>query len=122
MVSSVEDDTEKKRTETTDSNEIILMNKTNKEVIEWHMETFPNATKQAVLNKLREECLELVAAIDGEYGHITEEIADVMIVSMAYVGRCKLRDLSDIIKFKLEINKNRAWGKETSDGDRPREK
>jgi phosphoribosyl-ATP pyrophosphohydrolase len=89
-----------------------------KEVLEWHRKTFPNATNQAVYEKLWEEVDELKqSCIDSN--NIAGEIADVCIVSITLLDRFGM-SLSEIIKDKLEINKRRNWGEETENGDRPR--
>lgn len=91
-------------------------------VVSWHRETFPNATNEAIEEKLIEEAEELIEALRYKKQHcIIEEIADVVIVSCALLGRFSA-DLSTVTLEKLTVNKNRNWGKETENGDRPRRK
>lgn len=98
------------------------MKQIQRKILNWHLETFPNATEQAILDKLREEATELIEAIQPvNHKNIAEEIADVFIVSTALFGRCGV-SFEDVVRYKLEINKERDWGKETENGDRPRER
>jgi NTP pyrophosphatase (non-canonical NTP hydrolase) len=92
-----------------------------KEVLDWHRSTFPNATNTAVLEKLKEETLELLAELvkPSTRENTEKEIADVAIVSISLLNRWGT-SLSDQIKLKLEINKLRSWGDEDKNGDRPR--
>ena len=84
----------------------------------WHVETFPNATNKAILNKLQEEMLELDNEISSD-ANITDELPDVCIVILAYCARNDI-DLEELVNKKMYINKARTWGKENSEGDRPR--
>ncbi|HID69693.1 MAG TPA: DUF550 domain-containing protein [Desulfobacterales bacterium] len=90
------------------------------EIIEWHRGTFPNATEKAILLKLTEESEELIKAIENDT-NIIEEIADVVIVAVAFLARRRLW-LEDVVSTKLDINKSRKWGDEDENGDRPRVK
>ena len=93
-----------------------------KQIVSWHNETFPNATEKAIENKLVEEAKELIEAICFcESPAIVEEVADVIIVASALLGRWEV-DLETEVLRKLEINKSREWGIETQNGDRPRRK
>jgi len=97
------------------------MNDIQKEIVKWHKETFPNATEQAIFDKLIEEATEL-SEIDEEYAEVTmDEIAYVIIVACSLLGRWG-KDIDDVVNHKLFINKHRKWGKETANGDRPRDK
>jgi NTP pyrophosphatase (non-canonical NTP hydrolase) len=103
-----------------------------KEIAEWHRETFPNATQEAILDKLMEETAELVDAVrqaDKRYhlGNVFDifyEFADVFIVFVALLDRVSIGKISveDIVMAKLAVNKKRQWGEETANGDRPRVK
>jgi len=98
------------------------MDELQKEIVKWHKETFPNATKKAIEDKLAEECGELTsAAFFLTDDHVADEGADVVIVLCSLLDRMNL-SLETIVRRKLEINKKRTWGKETSNGDRPRVK
>jgi len=92
-------------------------------IVKWHRATFPNASIRAIKNKLHEELNELDYAItvNGNKKEIVEEIADVVIVSCSLLARYGL-DFEQTVLHKLEINKGREWGRETENGDRPREK
>lgn len=99
--------------------------KLNKEIIQWHRETFPNCTFESQLVKLEEELSEVVKAHNlGNMQNAYEEMADVYIVALVLAKRYKshigiyfveaLKD-KDIpffvmrIKRKMEINKRRNW-------------
>jgi len=92
-------------------------------IVKWHYVTFPNASIRAIEEKLIEELEELDHAITvtGNKKEIIEEIADVVIVACSWLARYGL-DFEQTVLHKLEINKGREWGKETENGDRPREK
>jgi len=93
-----------------------------KEVLEWHRETFPNATDEAIDDKLQEEVAELNGEIyfGDDKGKKANEIADVCIVSIAMLARMHT-SLSAIIAAKLAVNKARTWGPEQPDGNRIKE-
>lgn len=95
------------------------MENTEQDVIDWHKETFPKSTIVAIHDKLLEEILELQDSTDVR--DIVDEIADVAIVSIVLLNRFNT-SLSKQVRKKLEINKNRTWGTETTNGDRPRVK
>jgi len=90
-----------------------------KEVLNWQSSTFPNATKQAIFDKLHEEVGELYQETFLLHSKTAEEIADVAIVSISLLNRMGT-SLSAVIAAKLAINKDRTWGAETENGDRPR--
>ncbi|WP_373031652.1 MazG nucleotide pyrophosphohydrolase domain-containing protein [Sulfurovum sp.] len=93
------------------------------EVIRWHRKTFPRIAMDALLGKLREECLELVEAIDSKItDDIVEEMADVRIVSEAFFRFRKASSLDTETMNKLAINKKRVWGKEDDKGNRGRDR
>jgi hypothetical protein len=98
-----------------------------KQVINWHQETFPNATIMAIKAKFSEE----VAEFNNSFDYYTsdlfndesiEEFADMCIVYMSGLAKLGKPSLTSIIAAKLEINKARIWGKEVGNGDRPRDK
>lgn len=94
-----------------------------KEVLEWQKNTFPNATMRAKMIKLREECIELIAAIEfGNYQQVLEESADVFIVAVNIANdRREFEDnvtMTRVITDKLAINKSRTWGPEDETGNR----
>ncbi len=94
-----------------------------KKIIDWHKKTFPNATHEAVEDKLLEEVDELIYAIlNNDNESILEEVADVFIVSFVLIERYTNKRFFDIIDKKMNINKARKWGKEIDNGDRPRSK
>jgi len=92
-------------------------------IVKWHCATFPNATNRAIEEKLIEETQELIESliVTGNKKEIIEEIADVVIVACSWLARHGL-DFEQTVLHKLEINKGREWGRETENGDRPREK
>lgn len=94
------------------TNKTILL---NKQILQWHTNTFKNITEQEQLNKVQEELKEL-----------QEEVADVFISTIAGMERFKDNktfkyiyktlidnNLFDIqaIQNKLNINKKRKWKK-----------
>lgn len=95
-----------------------------KEIVEWHVATFPNATEEAMANKLLEELGELVEAANAGNGPaFWAELSDVVIVATAIWGRQDPpRSFPAWVREKLEVNRRRVWGKETANGDRPRDK
>jgi len=98
------------------------MNPLQDKIIEWHRATFPNATTKAIEDKLIEELEELRLAVQfANNSAIVEEIADVVIVACSWLARHDL-DFEKVVLDKLDINKGREWGRETANGDRPREK
>lgn len=97
------------------------------EIIEWHRETFPNATMKAKQKKLVEECKELLAAlIYGNLQDALEEAADIFIVSVSIAADREHFEnnvsMTRVIAEKLKVNKVREWGDENEIGDRPRVK
>jgi len=97
------------------------------EVITWHRKTFKNATMEAMVDKFAEELEELEDAFMDEPKHVfidnsAEEFVDMCIVFMAARAKLRAPSLASLIRDKLEINKDRVWGKETETGDRPRDK
>jgi phosphoribosyl-ATP pyrophosphohydrolase len=84
-------------------------------VIEWHKETFPNATNEAVLAKLHEELLEVISAKDQ--GELVMEIADITIVSIVLLERLGF-SLENVVYSKMAINQARQWGPEDETGNR----
>ena len=99
-----------------------------KQVIDWHLATFPNATGDAIISKLFEEINEFAneiystEEIDPFTPRAIEEFADVCIVFMAGLARFNYPHLTEYISKKMETNKKRKWGKETRNGGRPRKK
>ena len=100
------------------------MNSIQEQIVEWHRATFPNASTDAVQDKLSEEAQELVDVLKDlplDTRDISLEIADVIIVSCALIDRWGL-GIDQIVLDKLAVNRERAWGKETANGDRPRQR
>jgi len=94
------------------------------QVTEWHRDTFPNATEEAMKRKLEEETVELLEALFSKKENrdaIVEELADVVIVASSLFNRWGVNLEMAVLK-KLEVNKARAWGPEIANGDRPRVK
>lgn len=97
------------------------------DIVEWHQRTFPNATAQAIILKLREELHEaIVDAIHGNLQSLLEEIADCFIVACSLAARRDLFEhnvsMTRVIRDKMKVNKARVWGPETENGDRKRVK
>ena len=87
----------------------------------WHVETFPNANKKAILEKAYEEIREFESESIHNYDAMYEEAADVAIVLYALCSRHG-RSLTDLIEKKMEINKNRVWTNEDKNGGKSRVK
>jgi phosphoribosyl-ATP pyrophosphohydrolase len=103
------------------------MQEIEKEVLEWHKETFPNATGAAIMDKVFEEIGEFVHVAlnpNSKPAEYWDELADVIITNMALINNTSGGDvtLADIVRRKLGINKARQWGPEDENGDRKRVK
>lgn len=90
-----------------------------KEVLEWHKETFPNATTAAVMRKCIEESHEKVEAmlLDEPVKNIAMEIADETITNIVWLNRHGF-SLEGVVRDKLAILYSREWGEELEDGNR----
>jgi NTP pyrophosphatase (non-canonical NTP hydrolase) len=103
-----------------------------KDILDWHKETFPNATEEAVAAKLLEEAHELwcelvnheITRSTKSEAEMLDEVADVFIVATRYIDMRSGGTVSilDIIEKKMERNKRRTWGPEEANGDRRRVK
>lgn len=93
-----------------------------KEIVVWHVVTFPRASFRACMNKLCEEFDEFVDAVESGMGKsaICEEAADVRIVLEAILGRFFGTTTTEEARKKMKINIKREWGQENELGDRPR--
>ena len=103
------------------------LSEVEKQVVEWHQGCFPKASIDAIFNKFSEEFEEFQVEYymqrpDIFDGAAAEEFADMCIVYMSGCAKLNLPSLTQLIAAKLEINKGRMWGSETSNGDRVREK
>lgn len=90
------------------------MKKLQKEITNWHKATFPEATRENVVNKAKEELSELMAELDDYVPHevrlenVIEESADVVIIISALLGRLGV-NLNAAVRDKMNINKKRKW-------------
>ena len=84
------------------------------DILDWHKNTFPEATQNEQEQKLCEEFTEYAKAI-GDYikskdvknlHKIKEELADVIISA---VNLLNYPEIMRIVKAKMEINRNRVW-------------
>lgn len=78
----------------------------------WSLITFPEATKESSLYKLREEIKEILK--DLKKGHANPiEYADALMCLLDSAGRAGLtmKDILAAFEHKLEINKKRTWRK-----------
>ncbi len=93
-----------------------------KERFEWSLKTFPEATSQSSLEKLKEEIKEVEKELtylekfpDGDSGleKLSMEYADCFMCLFDSAGRAGLsvQDIINSFAEKLEINKNRSWNK-----------
>ena len=99
------------------------MRKIQKEVVDWHQETFPVATLKAITDKMEEELVETLDEVRNgtDKNALAAELSDVVIVACSLLERLGI-DFESAIRNKLETNKKRTWGPENSEGDRPRVK
>ena len=97
------------------------MKKIDKDILEWHTKTFPEAKLEKQLVKLEEEYSEWRESL----GRDIMEAADVYIVATVLknrfnskVGECfitliengwRYNEVMKAVKQKMEINKNRVW-------------
>ena len=90
------------------------MQELQKEITNWHKETFPAATEQQIVDKLLSEMVELTWELKdfSDGGHnipaIIDECADVFIVMAALLGRNGV-NLEMAVRDKMETNKKRRW-------------
>lgn len=103
------------------------MDDIEKDIVEWHRSTFPNATAQAILDKLDEEIAEAQDCYGfGNLQQLLEECADIFIVACSLAARRDLFEdnvsMTRVIRDKMAVNKARVWGPETENGDRKRVK
>jgi len=95
------------------------MKKLCQDIIKWNVDTFPNATEDAFLLKLKEELLECISDIDSRSTvTLKEEIADVVIVAVSWLARCHNDNLDNIVRKKMTIVKSRQFGIEDANGNR----
>lgn len=73
----------------------------------WQRKTFPDATTTDYLAKLKEEAMELEAAMEG-FGNPGEELADMAICLIGLSGALKI-PLAEWVNGKFEKNKTRSW-------------
>lgn len=98
--------------------------KLEKEIIEWHTKTFPDATMEGQLIKLEEEINELANSVNSE--EKLKEAADVYIVLCglkrwdSYIRKFIIQhwfsgrdDLYNAVVEKMNKNKARVWAKTT---------
>lgn len=98
--------------------------KLEKEIIEWHSQTFPDATMEGQLIKLEEEMNELANSANSE--EKLKEAADVYIVLCglkrwdSYIGKFIIQqwfsgadNLYNAVVEKMNKNKARNWAKTT---------
>jgi NTP pyrophosphatase (non-canonical NTP hydrolase) len=94
----------------------LLMNNVHK----WADETFGKERKpQAVVHHLKEECNELIEALNsGNKEHIIEEFSDCFILINDAASKYGLTALDLIVNSftKLDICKNRIWEKPDENG------
>ena len=102
-----------------------------KSIIDWHEQTFPDATLDGQMDKFQQELKEFAATLepDADYNHLLEELADMYIVACG-VARFSIeralscftvvnafKDLYRLCSFELEemvdkkmaINRQRKW-------------
>ncbi len=120
MVRGIEADRKRKAK----TNGVIYMSTMQDDILIWHKSTFPNATKDAIFDKLCEEHMELADELAKDVvnvGELLDEVADVYIVATSLANKFGV-SLDGFIRSKMVINKKRTWGDEIANGDRPRNK
>lgn len=109
------------------------MKETIKTIIEWHEQTFPDATLEGQIDKFQQELKEFAATLlepDADYNHQLEELADMYIVACGIArfsieralscftvvntfkdlyGLCSF-ELKEAVDKKMAINRKRKWG------------
>jgi NTP pyrophosphatase (non-canonical NTP hydrolase) len=99
------------------------MESLEKEIIDWRKEIFPNVTIEGTRKKLLEECCELIAAIVSKNeADILRELADVFIAGSSHAEKTGRGTVRSEVVFKMKVNRNRTYGDEDENGDRPRVK
>ena len=91
------------------------MQKLQKEITDWHKETFPAATEQQIVDKLLSEMVELTFELSGngyDLERVIDECDDVFIVMAALLGR-KGVNFESSVRYKMARNSRRVW---TSNG------
>lgn len=82
------------------------------EIQAWQRETFPDADVFDYISKLREEIMEMEAAMDGaDFSNPVEELADIAICLIGLAQAMGI-PLLPAIAAKFEINKGRTWAKD----------
>lgn len=86
------------------------LEKVIKEVVEWQKAQFPHATQRSRATHLLKEAAELyVAPADAM------EAADIIFLAVGMIDEAGV-DLLKVLRYKLEKNKKREWGKVDEDG------
>lgn len=92
------------------------------EVVAWARETFPRATPRSISTHLGREAAELYehvlhGADDPRFTKevIGAEMADCLMLLAHLADRCKV-DLRAEVALKLEVNRQRRWGKADAEG------
>ena len=87
-----------------------------KQFQEWQETTFPKENLQGVINHLKSEIeeLDLELLSFNEFKseeRASEELIDILFLSFYIAKRLdlSLQDITEIMKKKFEINKNRTW-------------
>jgi hypothetical protein len=88
------------------------------EVAAWQKQTFPKATSLSKVLHLEKEVIELRNDLIGNYPDKRLEYADcfLLLYGSAASDGMSYQDICDAIAEKMEINKNRKWGKPDENG------
>lgn len=88
------------------------------EVIKWQKKTFPEASPSSKLKHLKQEVDELESDIFHGKETVPSEFADcfLLLFGAAYACGYNWSDIWQFMDWKMEINKNRKWGKPDKDG------
>lgn len=87
---------------------------TDKDIVDWHIKTFPCCSVEEQAQKVKEEIQEVINTLinaDGTDRYI-EEVADVYIASLVLIQRfgVDLRlPILEAIDKKMDINAKRKW-------------
>lgn len=88
------------------------------DITKWQEETFGEATPLSKVSHLREEVVELQQALMYNEPNVRLEYADciLLIYGSASANGMSYEDICKAIAEKMEINKNRDWGKPDANG------
>ena len=88
---------------------------TDKDIVDWHIKTFPDTDLGSQIKKAEEEIHEYIMAVVNEepQERIEEELADIYIVSLVLKNRFGLKTINSFLpsRGKLELAIHRKMDK-----------